>query len=269
MAVSAGWDVGSRLVKVCLADQGRILGMAHAPLDRDLDRVLSGLFRQALGRAGIGRREVKSTGATGFGQQAVKKARARFSEGLAVVRGVREVLPGAGTVVDVGGLHIRVWTGDRGRGLDGVVNDACAAGSGKFLEMVAVALEMPMEEVAAFPGTEGSAFAVRTGCAVFAESEVITRVNEGGDPGEILDGVLASIADRTATLMEKAGGNGPVVLAGGMAGIPRFRERLGGLTGRKVRTLPMDPLFAGAYGAALLALENAGRRGILSRILGS
>lgn len=248
-------------MKVCVARGGEMAGGASEPVAGDLRGVCRKAFRRACGRAGVSPRHVRRVAATGFGAVHVNGAGACLPVSLCAARGAHALAPAVRTVVDAGGLFLTVTSLDEtGQAVDSITNDPCAAASGKFLEMVAGALEVPFEEVSARVQDSASPYRISSTCAVFAESEVISRVNTGADPADILAGVVGSIAGRAATLLEKVQAGEPMVLVGGLARIDAFVRIFEGLTGRQAPPLSPYPGLVPAYGAALAAAGLTGRR---------
>lgn len=265
--ITAGVDVGTRYVKVCVVRDGRILGADVRELAGAFGDVVRASERAALEAAGLFGVQVRRKTVTGFGAAAaarlVRRAPHWFSrevpvldEGVCAARAVTELVPGARTVIDGGALFVRslALTPD-GRVGDRAVTEKCAAGSGRFLEMIAASLRVPLEEVSDVAGAAGNPYRMSNSCAVFAESEVISRVNQGVPGPDLLAGILVAIAEKALTLATRAEAAPPVVVVGGLGHMPSFLRVLGEVLGHEVSVLPTDPQLAAAYGAALLAAE--------------
>jgi predicted CoA-substrate-specific enzyme activase len=161
-------------------------------------------------------------------------------------------------VIDGGALFVRSSTlSPEGHVVDRAVTEKCAAGSGRFLEMVAGSLRVPLEEVSDVASTAATPYRMSNSCAVFAESEVISRVNQGVPGPELLAGILVAIAEKALTLASRSEATPPVVVVGGLGHIPAFMKALGEVLGHQVSVIPMDPQLAAAYGAALIAGQPA------------
>ena len=158
------------------------------------------------------------------------------------------------TVIDIGGLFINIVTNDEnGRLVDALSNDQCAAGSGKFLEMTSEATEIPLSAISSNFLTSRKPYTIKSSCAIFAESEMISRINEGHDGNDIMASVVYSIASRAVTLLEKINAPDDVTLIGGVSKIGGLELILQELSSRKISALPADPQIISALGAALLA----------------
>jgi predicted CoA-substrate-specific enzyme activase len=227
--------------------------------------LVEGLVDRAAGQAGVSARKISRIASTGMGAALVKESAGQISEAHCAALAAGAAHPDARTVVDAGGLFISIGLMDgKGSLVRTLVNDPCAAGSGKFLEMVALALEMPFEELAGMSPDEGDALAIESNCAVFAESEVISQVNAGASPQSVWGGVLHSVAARTATLLERIKAVDPVYAVGGVSAIAGYRARLEALSGRRLLLPDFNPQAAAAFGAAIYA-AGLPAKGLLGR----
>ncbi|MBU1239132.1 hypothetical protein KJ865_05425, partial [Myxococcota bacterium] len=193
------------------------------------------------------------------GANLVKKTDLTIDSHSAAGRAFTFYHQGPATIIDGGALFIHVLTLlPSGVVHDRVENEKCAAGSGKFLEMVASSLEIPLSGISDFAKSADNPYKISDSCAVFAESEVISRLNGGEDPANILAGIIRSIAEKAHTMFSRTNAPQPVFLVGGLTKIPFFVQSLQQSLGLPVMQLPMDPQLAGAFGAALFAqdLEN-------------
>jgi len=265
--IQAGIDVGTRFLKICVAEDGSPPGFACREMRGRFHELYDAVLHEAIADASaktgtrLRPRDVKRTVATGFGAHLVKKARRTVSDAVSTARGVRAVKPEVRTIVDAGGLFIRVIEiGDTGLPSSVLVNEKCAAGSGRFLETVSAAMGVPFPSISDHAGASTSPVGITSSCAVFAESDIISLLNAGGNTTDILAGVVDSIAAKTVTLIEAAGTGSDIALVGGLALVGAYAASLRRLSGRNIIALPMDPRMAGAYGAALLARDKAGGR---------
>ncbi len=252
--ITAGIDVGTRFVKACVADGELLAGSAVLDVSQDLESQCKHVYKKALANAGVKKRHVKKALATGYGASLAKKASSTLNGSVCAAKGARNLSPFARTVVDCGGLFITITAMDeKGRVKDQITNDRCAAGSGKFLEMVSHAVEVPFADISIRVAKVKSSYSIASNCAVFAESEVISQVNKGMDSGEVLYGVLRSIAGRAASLFEKINAQDQVVMIGGLAGISAFAGIFEEMVGKKMYLPKADPRLMTAFGAALMA----------------
>jgi predicted CoA-substrate-specific enzyme activase len=193
---------------------------------------------------------------TGYGRGAIEGPR-RVTEISCHARGVRHLAPQAASIVEIGGQDSKlIRLGPGGEVHDFAMNDRCAAGTGRFLEMVARVLGRDLSELDSMASDAATPVAISSTCVVFAESEIISLLSSGARPEAVVAGVFESIAQKVAGLAARVGGlSEPVVFAGGVAQSRVLAEVLTRVLGAEVRPCTM-PLFTGALGAALLAAES-------------
>jgi len=254
--ICAGIDAGSRAIKIVVLDADSLEPVASGLADQGVeqDALVRRLFERLLGESGLRRCDVSRTVATGCSRNAVSLADTTVTEITCHARGVRHRVPEAMTIVEIGGqdsklLKLRADGGVR----DFAMNDRCAAGTGRFLEVVAARLETELQALGEMATRSREPATISSMCVVFAETEIIGLLASGASPEDIAAGVQASIAARIAAM---AGRNlaSPVVFTGGVALIPGMAAALESALGRPVATAP-DPQTTGALGAALLAAQ--------------
>jgi predicted CoA-substrate-specific enzyme activase len=249
-----GVDVGSTSCKVVAVDRsGAILDRRVEPTDPRIERQVERLVGEIRATAGGD----APVGATGYGRKRVPGARA-LTEITCHARGAFARTGAPGILVDMGGQDTKVIRiGTAGEVLDFAMNDKCAAGTGRFLEVILGRLQVPLEGLAERVAAAPRAVPVSSTCTVFAESEVISLV-AGDEPLDgIVKGLHSALASRVAALARGAPGTDEILMSGGVAlngaMVAALREALG----RPVRVLP-DPQLVGALGAAL-SVSGAGR----------
>ena len=245
----AGIDIGSRTIKLAVIEDGRLVlsrkaASSHDPLST---------ARELMDGAGFGR-----IMATGYGRHLIKGHIdcPVISEISAFVRGAWFFSRECRSVLDIGGQDTKAISLDT----DGTLckfemNDRCAAGTGRFLEVMAIALGFTLEEFAAAALSATKAEKINSMCTVFAESEVVSLIAQGADRNDVALGIHASIVSRSASLLRRVAPDGPIFFAGGVALNPCARALLKKETGRQV-FVPPDPQIVGAVGAALSAAED-------------
>jgi predicted CoA-substrate-specific enzyme activase len=192
--------------------------------------------------------------ATGYGREKIAGAVMTLTEISAHARGAAFLSPGVRTVIDIGGQDCKVIAVEEGRVRDFQMNDKCAAGSGRFLEMAAKRLELDtaaMEDLLALK----KEIPLNSTCAVFAESEIIGLLAGGASREEILGGAVASMSRRIAVLAGKTGILPPAVLTGGLSESPGIRAALSRILGVELHPVPHG-IYAGAIGAALSIMHS-------------
>ncbi len=255
--IAVGCDFGSLAAKVVVMDDGRLVSWRIGGIISTPEQVAGRLLDEALSQAGLHEKDVGCCVSTGWGRKRVPFADAQMGETPCLARGVRWLVPSARTVIDIGGQNIRALRmTDDGRILDSNSNDKCAAGTGRFLEVTADALEVPLEELASLAARSIEPAKVSSQCCVFAESEVVTLLNEGRDLADIVAGVHDSIVRRVVAIAGPVGVERDVVATGGCA--KNERLLLGLATHLKMHIEPpgLDPQIVGALGAALAASDR-------------
>lgn len=207
----------------------------------------------ALDSAGVTREEISAVTATGYGRNTFDGADYVVSELSCHAIGAHESFPEARTVIDIGGQDAKVLRiGDGGKLENFIMNDKCAAGTGRFLDVMARVLELDVSQLAEYDGRAGTAANISSTCTVFAESEVISQLAGGVDLCSLIAGIHASVAVRTASLVKRLGLLTPLAMTGGVAqnaGVVRALEKE---LGAPIAVSPVAQLN-GAYGAALYA----------------
>ena len=252
---TAGVDVGAITAKAAILDDGELLATAIilAGYDRAAAAVL--VLDQALEQAGLAREQIGRLIGTGYGRVQVAGASRTVTEITCHARGAHHLCPSVRTVIDIGGQDSKgIAVGPAGRVLDFVMNDKCAAGTGRFLEVMARALEVALADFGALALSAPRRAKISSTCTVFAESEVVTHLGAGVPRDEISAGIHESIAARVATMVGRIPVQDEVVLTGGVArnaGVVRMlEEKLG-----YAIVVPEHAQLAGAIGAALIAQE--------------
>ncbi|HPC84054.1 MAG TPA: acyl-CoA dehydratase activase [Thermoanaerobaculaceae bacterium] len=244
--LATGLDIGSRTVKLVAIEGGRVVleevaETTHDPLGV-CHRLLDGARPDRLVVTGYGRHLVQRH----VEAEAVTEIRAAAA-------GARHLRPAARTVIDIGGQDTKaIALDDQGRVRKFEMNDKCAAGTGRFLEVMATALAYTLDEFAAAACSAPAAARVNSMCTVFAESEVVSLVARRTPRDQLALGIHAAIAERTAAMARRLLGDGEVFFCGGVARNGCVRARLAEELGRPVHT-PDNPQTVAALGCALLA----------------
>jgi len=257
MTVYAGIDAGSRTIKVVLIDANGsgIVAMAQADQGIEQDRLACDLFASMLADEKIRETDVRRVVATGYGRNAIHIADTTVTEITCHAVGVRHLVPDAKTIIDIGGQDSKLIRLDgNGKVRDFAMNDRCAAGTGRFLEVVAERLSVPVDSLGRMASKSNSPAAISSMCVVFAETEIIGLL-AGGRPGEdIVAGVQNAIASRIVAMAGRSV-ESPVIFTGGVARISGMELALQAVLGQAVAISP-EPLMTGALGAALLARRH-------------
>lgn len=248
-----GVDIGSLTTKVVLLNAGgELVDRATGRSGYSGKEVAARLIKGLLERQGITEQNVLGTVATGYGRVTFPADR-EVSEITCQARGIAHLFRGARTVIDIGGQDskiIRLLPG--GKVMDFAMNDKCAAGTGRFLEVMAGALEVRVEELAKLAAAARGSCSISSFCTVFAESEVISQVSAGAAKEDIVAGVCESVGARVASMSSRTGLEPEVVFTGGVA---RNRGVVKALSQQLNSPLliPEEPEITAALGAALFA----------------
>jgi len=253
-----GIDIGTGTIKgVLLGDNGA--SASHTvPSGINYEAAAEVVLAELLTQAKTARKEVRSVVASGAGSSSAGYRDRTVSELLCCARGVYELLPQARTVIDIEGQITQVFRlGKDGKLMNFVTGEKCAGGSGRFLDIISNVLQIPLEELGPLSLKSTSPVTFTTSCAVFGESEAVSRIAEGTPPEDILAGINNSIAARIATMIEKLGMEKECAAVGGGAlntGLIKSLEEV-----LKTRLIvPPEPQMVTALGAALLARDSSG-----------
>jgi (R)-2-hydroxyacyl-CoA dehydratese activating ATPase len=262
--IHAGIDAGSRATKVVLFDsqQSRIVGSGIADQGIEQQRLAAELLEKACQEAQVDRAAVGHIVATGYGRNAVRFAETTITEITCHARGVHHLLPEVRTIVEIGGQDSKFITlEDGGQVRDFAMNDRCAAGSGRFLELVATRLGVDLPTLGELSRASRQAALISSMCVVFAETEIIGLLAEGVAPPDIAAGVQNAIAQRVAGLAGRSV-TSPVCFTGGVALQSGMVRALETALSCAVQVSPL-PQYTGALGAAILAGRQPRDRQIL------
>lgn len=255
--ITAGIDAGSRAIKAVLweSETGRLLataitdqGVAQAELARDI-------YQNLLQTAAVDPSRVARVVATGYGRNLVDFATTTITEITCHARGVRFLAPDVRTIIEIGGQDsklIRLTASGAVR--DFAMNDRCAAGTGRFLEVVASRLQIPLADLSALAEKSRKPAAISSMCVVFAETEIIGLLAGGTPPEDIVAGIHSAVATRVAAMAGRHV-DSPIYFTGGVALIPRMAHALSEILGQPILTVE-QPCFTGALGAAVLAASQ-------------
>ncbi len=250
----AGVDVGSATTKTVLVDEtGAELGHTILRSGGNLVAAAEESLALALRNAGLGKDAVAALVATGYGRDSVPNRTKSVTEITCHARGAHTINPNARSVIDIGGQDSKAIALDAaGTVFKFEMNDKCAAGTGRFLEVMARTLEVDLSDIGPTALTADTASTISSTCTVFAESEVVSLLAQGESVARILAGLCQAIAQRVNSLASRVGMTAEVMMTGGVAknsGVVRGIERAVGLP----VTIPEEPQIVGALGAALIA----------------
>lgn len=255
----AGIDVGAQSVKAVVFDGKEIIGWKVLITEEDADTAARHVYEDLLGELGRTMEDIETALATGWGAGAVSFTDGKSSEQICAARGARWLFPAARTVVDIGAEGCRVMKlGADGTTEDFATNSKCASGTGAFIELGAVYLQVPIDQMGPLSLAADGVAEVSTTCAVFAESNIISNIHRGDSKQSIAAGVHRAVAIRVMELIGRMGVVPEVVLVGGTAmnaGLVKAIEEMAGVSFR----IPEHPRMVGALGAAIQASLKKGK----------
>lgn len=255
--IVCGIDIGASTGKIVLLDNTKICADIVIPSRFDTGRLVETLCELGTEQAGISLEEIQYTVATGYGRSQVPMAQKVVTEITCHARGAYYFNEGVRTVIDIGGQDSKgIALDERGKVIDFVMNDKCAAGTGRFLEVMADALEVRLEDLGELSFQSREHIPISSTCTVFAESEVISYKNQGKEKEDIVAGLLKAIASRIAAMVNQISIHEKILVTGGVAfntGVVRELEKKLGMP----VNVPETPQIMGALGAALIAHEIA------------
>lgn len=249
-----GIDIGSTASKVVVLDEEKMIDHFVIPTGWS-SKETSMEIAKRLEASGypVGETTNKVL-ATGYGRISVDYANKVVTEITCHARGGYTLMNEDCTIVDIGGQDTKVITAEHGMATNFLMNDKCAAGTGKFLEIMANRLGVTLGEMFDM-ASRGTPLAISSMCTVFAESEVISHIGAGESREDIAAGVVDSVINKVATLCAKYNVKGKVQLTGGLSDSEYVVTRLAEKLGRPVYANPLGR-WAGAYGAALIARDG-------------
>lgn len=259
--VYVGIDIGSLSSEAVLLGGDGILAYSIVNTGANPQRAARSCLKEALRKAGVDETAIKGLVATGYGRIRVPFKARQVTEITCHARGAHFLFPGTRTVIDIGGQDSKVITLDqRGAVTDFAMNDKCAAGTGRFLEVMAAALETELTELGKRSLQAKGGVSISSMCTVFAESEVISLIAEGFGEGEIIRGLHEAISRRIFQMSKRLRVREEITLSGGVAKNEGIAETLKSLFGMRIN-IPDEPQIVGALGAALRSKELALKQG--------
>ena len=259
MRIAAGVDVGSTQTKaVIMSDNGGVKILARALVDTgaNVQRAAERAFDTCCREGGLHASDVGFVVGTGYGRYKIAFGNTQMTEITCHAKGASFLCPGTRTVIDMGGQDSKaISVGANGEVLDFVMNDKCAAGTGRFLANSAEVMGISLDEVGPLSLKSQHPVKIATVCTVFVESDILSYLAQGKTGEDILGGVHIAIAKRTLSLARRLNIEPEVTMTGGVARNVGMVRALEDVIGRKMLVSP-DAQFIGAVGAALFAMEK-------------
>jgi predicted CoA-substrate-specific enzyme activase len=264
MRIAAGVDVGSTQTKAILLKENGgpspvILARALTATGANVRKAAENAFEECCRTAGISTSDVGFVVGTGYGRYKISFGNAQMTEISCHAKGAQFLCPGTRTVIDMGGQDAKaISVGPSGEVLDFVMNDKCAAGTGRFLANAADVMGLSLDEIGQVSLQARRPVKIATVCTVFVESDILSYLAQGKRGEDILGGVHLAIAKRTLSLARRVAIEPEITMTGGVARNVGMVRALEEVLGRPLKISP-DAHFMGAVGAALFALEKLGQ----------
>lgn len=255
--IVAGCDVGSLTAKAVILDDGKLIAGAVTRVKTNPSQSAAEVMRMALDRAGLATEDVSRVVGTGYGREQIPFVDSVESEISCHARAAFHMIPSVRMVIDIGGQDAKATRlDDNGNVARYIYNDKCASGTGRFLEVMAEALEVPLEEMGPIGAKSTEKLSISNQCVIFAETEVVSLVNEGKDTADIINALHHALAGRVASLARSIEVREDVIMTGGVAKNTGVFSALSEALGISMKRLDgVDPQLMGALGAALYAGE--------------
>lgn len=253
----AGIDIGSLSTEVLILTlDGETAGYAIVQTGANSTEAALEAMEKALAASGIGKGQIRRTVATGYGRVSIPFADKRVTEISCHAVGAFHLFPDTGVVIDIGGQDSKVIRiGEEGKVLDFAMNDKCAAGTGRFLEVMANKLRVSLDDMGPLSLSAAGETAISSVCTVFAESEVVSLVARNHPKEEIIRGLHRAIVNRVWSMVRGIGVQGAVTMTGGVAKNTGVVSLLEEKLGQPIH-VHSEPQIIGALGAALLARRD-------------
>jgi len=262
MRIAAGVDVGSTQTKAVLiganGDGVKVLSRSLIDTGANVRKAAEKAFEECCQAAGVTQADVGFVVGTGYGRYNISFGHTQMTEISCHARGAQFLCPGTRTVIDMGGQDAKaIGVGPSGEVLDFVMNDKCAAGTGRFLANAAEVMGIGLDDIGPLSLRATRPVKIATVCTVFVESDILSYLSQGKRPEDIMGGVHLAIAKRTMSLARRVNIQPLVTMTGGVARNVGMVQALETVLGQKIIVTP-DAQFMGAVGAALFSLEKLG-----------
>ncbi len=252
----AGIDIGSTMTKAAIVGDDGVVSHVIGPTGPGQRKLAGEVMRQALDRAGLAFEAISYLVATGYGRINVPFADRQITEISGHARGVNALFSKARTVIDIGGQDVKgIKIDTKGKPVDFVMNDKCAAGTGRFLEVIAETLGIAMGDLGKIAARSSNPVRISSLCTVFAAQEVSSRLSEGTELADLVAGIHLSVAERILRTVSRISIEKEVVITGGGAMDENLVRVLSEKLGYEVQ-VPPEPLITGAVGAAMLGRDR-------------
>lgn len=255
--ITAGIDCGAKNTKTVIMKDGQIIGKASVLTGFDQAKAVNESLENAIQAAGISRDDIQKIGGTGSGKESIEMADNTVNDIKAMARAANYFFSKSRTVADVGAEEGRaVKIDENGNVVDFAINEKCAAGAGAFIEAMARALEVTLEEMGPLCLESDKEIPMNAQCAIFAESEVVGLIHTKTEKPDISKAIHDAMASRIVSMIRRVGVNEDVSMIGGVGRNPGFLEAMK----RELKVdkiyVPDEPEYGAAVGAGIVAGEE-------------
>jgi len=256
MAWFIGIDIGSGTSKGVITKDGKLLAYHLFPSGVNYGAVAQKLRQELLAEADLSPEAIACTVVTGHGANSIPFGNQHVSDISCCARGISSIFPSVRTVIDIQGMSSQVIRLDEaGQVTNFAVSEKCAAGSGRFLDIIVNVLRIDVKDIGSLSLKSKNPVTFTTGCAVFGESEAVSMVAEGISKEDILAGVHKALANKISSLLDRVGLEERCAISGGgglNVGLIKSVEKELGIQ----LLVPPEPQFITALGAAIIAEEK-------------
>lgn len=257
--IVAGCDIGSLTAKAVIMENGDVLAQAVIRAKTKPAESAAEVMQLALQQAGLTMDDMGYIVGTGYGREQVPFVHSVESEISCHAKGASRIMPSVRMVIDIGGQDAKATRmDDQGKVARYLYNDKCASGTGRFLEVMAEALEIPLEELGNVGAQSKEKLTISNQCVIFAETEVVSLVNDGKETSDIINALHHALAKRVAALAKSIQVEEDVVMTGGVAKNSGVFNAMSEALNVPLKAIDgVDPQIIGAMGAAFYAQEKA------------
>ncbi len=256
--IVAGCDIGSLTAKAVILENDKIVASAVIRALTSPSESAEDVMNLALDQANLTLEQISHVTGTGYGKEQIPFVHTTESEISCHAKGAVHIVPSARMVIDIGGQDAKATRMDEaGNVVRYMYNDKCASGTGRFLEVMAEALEIPLEDLGQVAAQSKEKLSISNQCVIFAETEAVSLMNEGKDPADIMNALHTALAKRVAAMARSVEIDEDVVMTGGVAKNQGVFKAISDVLNIDLKIMKrFDPQIMGAMGAALFAKER-------------
>jgi len=258
--IAAGIDIGSTTTKAVLVEDSKVIGYAICPTGAEIEKAYATAIAEALKMCARHPADIGYVVATGYGRRGINQGNETITEISANAKGAFMLNNKTRTILDVGGQDTKVMSlDDTGAIKNFLMNDKCAAGTGRFIEVIARVMQENLADFSKKSLSAKEAITINSTCTVFAESEVISLIAQKASKEDIIRGIHRSIAKRIVEMIKQVGKEPVILFDGGGALNLGLKREIEELLGQEV-IVPSNPVIVAAFGAAMIAQEKLAKR---------